>query len=75
MGKKAYIKQAAEELGFTDYQLRRMAKEHKIPFLMSGTRYIFDVELCQEYLRSQALKNTIQEDKSIEYGKLRKVQG
>lgn len=74
MTKKAYIKQAAEELGLTEYQLRRMAKEHKVPYLMSGTRYIFDIELCQEFLREQALKNAKQEEVKREYGKLRKVE-
>lgn len=76
MAKKAYIKQAAEELGLTEYQLRRMAKERKIPFLMSGTRYIFDVELCQEFLKEQALRNAEpQEEKVKKYGVLRKIEG
>lgn len=57
MGKKCYLKQAAAELDLTEYQLRRMAKEHKVPYLMSGTRYIFDVDLCQEHLRKEALEN------------------
>lgn len=76
MTKKAYIKQAADELGLTEYQLRRMAKEHKIPFLMSGTRYIFDVDLCKEFLKEQALKNAEpQEDKVKKYGVLRRIEG
>lgn len=76
MGKKAYLKQAAEELDLTEYQLRRMAKEHKIPFLMSGIRYIFDVDLCQEHLRKEALENAKPvEVNNNEYGVLRRING
>lgn len=73
MGRKAYIKQAAEELGLTEYQLRRMAKEGKVPFLKSGVKYIFDIELCEEYLRSQALENTRRQEPVKQYGVLRKI--
>lgn len=76
MGRKAYIKQAAEELSLTEYQLRRMAKEGKVPFLKSGVKYIFDIELCEEFLRKQALENTKQHDEAEikQYGALRKIQ-
>lgn len=75
MGRKAYIKQAAEELGLTEYQLRRMAKEGKVPFLKTGIKYIFDIELCEEFLRNQALENTRQQQAVVkEYGVLRKIQ-
>lgn len=73
MAKKAYMKEAAEELGLTQYQLRRRAKEHRIPYLMSGSRYIFDVELCKEFLRNEALNNVKQETNTNQYGVLRKV--
>ncbi|ERI92129.1 hypothetical protein HMPREF1982_02670 [Clostridiales bacterium oral taxon 876 str. F0540] len=75
MGRKAYLKQAAVELGLTEYQLRRMAKEGKVPFLQSGIKYIFDIELCEESLKSQALENMkkIDEDPIQQYGVLRKV--
>lgn len=72
MSKKAYIKQAAEELGLTEYQLRRMAREGKIPYLKSGSRYIFDVPQCEEYLKKEALENIKQPD-PVEYGVLRKI--
>ncbi|WP_026883468.1 hypothetical protein [Clostridium akagii] len=75
MTKKAYMKQAAEELGLTEYQLRRMAKEHRIPYLMGGTRYVFDVELCKEFLRNEALNNAKQEQDVKKYGVLRKIEG
>ena len=73
MGKKAYIKQAAIELGLTEYQLRRMAKEGKLPFLKSGVKYIFDIELCEEFLRKQAIENITRNEESVEYGVLRKI--
>ncbi len=73
MGRKAYIRQAAEELGLTEYQLRRMAKEGKVPFLKSGVKYIFDIELCEEFLRNQALENIKQSEPLKQYGVLRRV--
>ena len=73
MGRKAYIKQAAVELGLTEYQLRRMAKEGKLPFLKSGVKFIFDIELCEEALKKQALENMRIEEPSKQYGVLRKV--
>lgn len=75
MGRKAYIKEAAKEQGLTDYQLRRMAKEGKVPYLMSGSRYIFDLDLLEEYLRNEAMKNVKQEDNVKQYGTLRRIEG
>lgn len=74
MGKKAYIKQAATELGLTEYQLRRMAKEGNIPFLKSGVKYIFDLEQCEEFLKNKALENIKHEEPVKQYGVLRKVE-
>lgn len=73
MGRKAYIKQAAVELGLTEYQLRRMAKEGKLPFLKSGVKFIFDIELCEESLKNLALQNMRVEEPAKHYGVLRKV--
>lgn len=73
MGRKAYIKQAAVELGLTEYQLRRMAKEGKLPFLKSGVKFIFDIKLCEEALKKQALENMRIEEPAKQYGVLRKV--
>ncbi|URZ08942.1 MerR family transcriptional regulator [Clostridium felsineum] len=74
MSKKAYMKEAAEELGLTEYQLRRRAKEHSIPFLMSGKRYIFDVELCKEFLKNEALKNAKIIEPIKQYGVIRRIE-
>lgn len=73
MAKKMYLKDAAKEIGLTDYQLRRRAKEGRIPYLTSGSRYIFDVELCKEFLRNEALNNVKQETDTKQYGVLRKI--
>lgn len=73
MTKRAYIKQAAEELGLTEYQLRRMAKEGKIPYLKSGVKYIFDIEQCVEFLKNEAMKNIRTAENASQYGVLRKV--
>lgn len=77
MGKKTYLKQAATELDLTEYQLRRMAKEHKIPFLKSGARYIFDLDLAKEYLRNEAMENAkpVETNNNQQYGTLRRING
>lgn len=76
MGKKRYLKQAAAELDLTLYQLRRFAKENKIPYLMSGNRYIFDIDLCKEFLKKEALENArpVEVEKN-QYGVLRRING
>lgn len=75
MGKKAYLRETAELLYLTEYQLRRRVNEHKIPYITSGRKYIFDIELCQEYLKREALKNAEPEVnlKTKQYGVLRKI--
>lgn len=73
MAKKAYMKEAAKELGLTQYQLRRMTKEGKMPYLTSGNRYIYDLELCKEFLKNEALKNTQSVEPAKQYGVLRKI--
>ncbi|MHC1719114.1 MAG: hypothetical protein AB9844_00185 [Clostridiaceae bacterium] len=74
MTKKLYIKQAALELGLTEYQLRRMTKESRVPYLMSGNRYIYDIDLLRDCLKNEALKNmhTVIEANN-QYGKLRRI--
>lgn len=73
MSKKSYLKVAAIELGLKEYQLRRMAKEHKVPFLMCGNRYVFDIELCEEFLKNEAIQNAKPVENVKTYGVLRKV--
>ncbi|NMM62064.1 hypothetical protein HBE96_05035 [Clostridium sp. P21] len=73
MARRAYLKKAAPELGLTEYQLRRMAKEHKIPCLLSGNRYVFDIELCQEFLKNKAMENVKTFESTKQYGVLRKI--
>ena len=70
----AYIKQAAAEADLTEYQLRRMTKEGRVPYIMSGNRYIYNIEMLKECLRNEALRNMhpVQEEDN-RYGVLRKV--
>lgn len=74
MGKKAYLKETAEILSVAPYYLRQRAMTNTIPFLKSGNRYIFDIELCQEFLKNEALANVHPaDDDNNQYGKLRRV--
>ncbi|MBU3203738.1 helix-turn-helix domain-containing protein [Clostridium algidicarnis] len=74
MTKRAYIKQAATELGIAEYSLRKMAKEGEIPCYRSGNRYIFDIAQCEEYLKNKAMENVKPIDEDIKYGVLRRVE-
>lgn len=74
MGKRAYIKQAAEALDITEWTLRMMAKSGQIPCWKTGNRYIFDIEQCEEFLKNKALENIAPTQPAKQYGVLRKVQ-
>lgn len=74
MTKRAYIKQAAIELGVTEHFLRTKAKAGEIPCFKSGNRYIFDIEQCEEYLKNKAMENVKPVEEPVkQYGVLRKV--
>ena len=74
MAKMAYIKGAAEAVGLSEYQLRRFTKEGKCRVLMSGRRYIYNLELLEEDLERLAAENLKRaEEDPREYGVLRKV--
>lgn len=73
MGRKMLLKAAAEELGISAYFLRLEAKSGRIPCIKSGNRYIFDLELCEEFLRNKALQNVAVVEDQTQIGKLRKI--
>lgn len=74
MGKKLYLTSAAKELGIASTYLRRMARSGEIPALMSGNRYIFDIEQCEQYLSEKAMKNLqIVEEAAGLYKCIRKI--
>jgi hypothetical protein len=74
MAKMAYKKKAAEIAGLSEYQLWRMTKEGKVPYIMSGNRFIYNIELLQESLRNLALANMKpMEEENKQYGVLRRI--
>jgi hypothetical protein len=76
MGRRAYLKQTAKELGVAEYYLRNEAKAKRMPCIMCGNRYIFDIEQCEEFLKNKALEN-IKNDggkNSTKHGKIRRVE-
>lgn len=75
MARNLYLKDAAKELGLSGWDLRQRAKSGRIPCLMSGNRYIFPIEQCEEWLLNEAMANVhTSEEKSKQYGKLRKIE-
>jgi len=74
MGKKALLREASEVTGMSQWYLRQGAKNGTIPCIRSGNRYVFDIELLEEYLKKLAFENTKKkEENSGRYGSLRKV--
>lgn len=73
MGRKAYIKQAAEFTGLSEWDLRQRAKLGRIPVLKSGNRYVFDLDLVEEFLKNEAMSNVRPAEPDKQYGVLRKV--
>ena len=73
MGRKLYLKEAAEESGLKLYTLRRMSKEGKIPYITSGNRAIYDMELLDIALKELARENIKPAQEQKLYGVLRKI--
>jgi excisionase family DNA binding protein len=70
---KAKLKETAKILGVSEYFLRTEAKAGRIPFYMSGSTYIFDVEQLDQFLKDMAMANMARDEKP-KYGTLRKIE-
>ncbi len=46
------IKQAARELGFPEYALRRLVKQNKIVYVMAGNKALVNIDRLIDYLNS-----------------------
>lgn len=57
MGKKLRLKEAAKEIGVSEYFLRTEIKAGKLPFIMTGNRYLLDLDQINEYLSIKAIEN------------------
>lgn len=70
------LKDAAKALGVSKHFLYTEARAGRIPHFRAGNRYIFDIEQVDEFLRQKALESVRkqEEEKIVEYGKLRKIQ-
>lgn len=73
MARRAYLKQAAEELQLPPHRIRQMAKRGEIPCFMCGNRYVFDIDQCEEFLRNKAMENVKNTEPVGQYGVLRKI--
>lgn len=73
MGKKMLIKELHEETGLSEWNIRQRAKSGRIPAIKSGNRWIFDIDLVNEYLKNEAMSNIRPTEPVKPYGALRKV--
>jgi len=70
------LKDAAKALGVSKHFLYTEARAGRIPHFRAGNRYIFDLEQVNEFLKQKALENVRDDEneKIINYGKLRKIE-
>lgn len=75
MGKKVGIKEAAAITGMSINFYYVGSRAGTIPHIKAGNRYIFDIELLEDFLRKEALKNVRQEPQAepTKYGQLRRI--
>lgn len=52
------LKEAAIYLGISEWLLRKLCRERKIPFARLGSLYVFDVEILNTFLKHQQIKST-----------------
>jgi hypothetical protein len=68
------IKELHDTIGLTEWDIRQRAKTGRIPCLKSGNRYIFDIDLVEEFLKNEAMNNVKQAETSYnKYGTLRRI--
>ncbi len=65
MAKKILLKAAAKELGVSEYFLRTEVRAGRLPFIKTGNRYLFDLELLNVYLNRKAIQNMKTEDNTL----------
>lgn len=75
MGKKMLIKALHEATGLSEWDIRQRAKSGRIPAIKSGNRWIFDIDLVNEYLKNEAMSNVRPEEPVKQYGVLRRISG
>lgn len=73
MGRKVGIKEASEITGMSKHFIYRKARAGEIPFILSGRKRIFDIELLEEFLNKEALSNVKEEENINSYGQLRRI--
>jgi len=57
----------------TKHYLYQGSRDRSLPFVRAGNRIIFDTELLEDFLKSEALKNVETGADNVAYGKLRKI--
>lgn len=75
MGRKALLKDAAQAVGLTKNALYQLARAGKVPCIRIGGsrgRYVFDIELLEEWLKNMAVQNVRQEQQP-EHNKIRVI--
>ncbi len=77
MARRATLVEAAERLGLSRHYLYTEARAGKIPCLKAGSRYVFDVEQVDEFLKKKCMEQIRKADSESteQYGRIRKING
>jgi excisionase family DNA binding protein len=67
------VKGAAEHTGLSEWRIRILAKEGKIPHVMAGSKYLFRTETLDKWFQEQEKLSVIQQEAVDKRGTLRKV--
>lgn len=55
--KPVAIREAAQAIGLSEYALRMGARQGTLPHIVVGGRYLFYVDMVEEYLKDLAMVN------------------
>ena len=77
MAKRAALVEAAKRLGLSRHYLYTEARAGRIPHLKAGTKYVFDVDQVDEFLKRKCMERVREADSESaeQYGRIRKIMG
>lgn len=57
MAQRLLLKAAAKELQLSEHFLRSEARAGRMPHIKVGNRYVFDIEIVNEHLKTKAMRS------------------
>lgn len=67
-----YFKEADPESGISEYYIRMLAKQNKVPVFLAGRKQLINLDKLIDYLNGEGVE---EEPVIKEYGTIRRVEG